>query len=133
MSLNRPEPLETSPTVTVEFHLEDPHPLTGKTDKVVTVKACRGDSILGAAMDAHIDIEHACGGVCACSTCHVYVVEGESLLSEAEDDELDRVEEAPDVRRNSRLSCQCRIMKSGKIVVAVPAWNRNAVKEAPHD
>ncbi len=133
MSLKRPEPLEASPSVTIEFHLEDPVPLTGKSEKIVTVRARRGDSILGAAMDAHIDIEHACGGVCACSTCHVYVMEGEKLLTEAEDDELDRVEEAPDVRRNSRLSCQCRIMQAGKIVVAVPAWNRNAVKETPHD
>lgn len=133
MSLKRPEPMEITPSVTLEFHLEDPQSLTGKSDQVVTIPARRGDSILGAALDAHIDIEHACGGVCACSTCHVYVVEGGDLLTEAEDEELDRVEEAPDVRRNSRLSCQCRIIKSGKIVVAVPAWNRNAVKETPHD
>jgi ferredoxin len=44
----------------------------------------------------------------------------------------DRVEEAPGIRRNSRLSCQCEIHGAGPIVVRVPAWNRNAVKEIPH-
>ena len=53
-------------------------------------------------------------------------------LSEAEEEEEDRVEEAPGLERNSRLSCQCIIQKEGEIVVRVPAWNRNAVKEVPH-
>jgi hypothetical protein len=42
------------------------------------------------------------------------------------------VEEAPDVRVNSRLSCQSIIEGDGPIEVHVPAWNRNAVKEVPH-
>jgi len=53
-------------------------------------------------------------------------------LTEAEEDEEDRVEEAPGLQINSRLACQCEVHGDGPIVVRVPAWNRNAVKEVPH-
>jgi ferredoxin len=132
MSLQRPEPLESTPSVEIRFVLQDPRSLTGGDEREITIKARRGDSILGAALDAGINIEHACGGVCACSTCHVYIQQGEDALCEPEDEELDRVEEAPGLQRNSRLACQCRILKSATIRVEVPAWNRNAVKETPH-
>lgn len=131
MSLKRPEPLEQTPSVEIRVIMQDPESL-GQHEKEVVIKARRGDSILGAALDAGVDIEHACGGVCACSTCHVYIREGEDELPEPEDAELDRVEEAPGLQMNSRLSCQCRIMGNGPYVVEVPAWNRNAVKEVPH-
>jgi 2Fe-2S ferredoxin len=91
-----------------------------------------GESLLDVAMDNGINIEHACGGVCACSTCHVYVEQGMDQVSEATEAEEDRVEEAPAIRRTSRLSCQCEIKGKGPIVVRVPSWNRNAVKEIPH-
>lgn len=119
-------------TVPVKFILEDPKGLTGKDQREWDLMAAKGEHLLEVAMEAGINIEHACGGVCACSTCHVYVEEGMDLLSEATEAEDDRVEEAPDIRRNSRLSCQCEILKPGRIVVRVPAWNRNAVKEIPH-
>lgn len=118
-------------TVPVKFVLEDPQSV-GKEEKEISVLAPKGESLLEVAMDHGINIEHACGGVCACSTCHVYVNEGMDDLSEAEDAELDRVEEAPAVKLNSRLSCQAKIQGEGPIVVEVPAWNRNAVKENPH-
>lgn len=119
-------------TVPVTFILQDPKSLTGKDERVVTVLGSKGESILETAMDNGINIEHSCGGVCACSTCHVYLNKGESSVTEAQDDELDRVEEAPDLRRNSRLSCQAKITGDGPIEVEVPSWNRNAVKERPH-
>ena len=118
--------------VPIKFHLEDPEPLTGAHEKDIEVMAAVGQSILEAALDNGINIEHACGGVCACSTCHIYLETGEDLFNEAEDDELDRVEEAPGLQMNSRLSCQCRIQSEGQVEVRVPAWNRNAVKEVPH-
>ena len=89
-------------------------------------------SLLDIATEAGVQINHTCGGVCACSTCHVYIEEGMELLTEPTEAEDDRVEEAPDVRRNSRLSCQCEILRPGKVVVRIPSWNRNAVKEIPH-
>jgi len=119
--------------VPIKFVLEDPEGLTGDSTKTeVELKAAIGESVLEVALDHGINIEHACGGVCACSTCHVHVEAGEDLCNEADDDELDRVEEAPGMEMNSRLSCQCIVEKEGTMVIRVPAWNRNAVKEVPH-
>lgn len=118
--------------VPVTFHLEDPQGLTGKAQAIYSFLGATGESLLELAMEHGINIEHACGGVCACSTCHVYVESGMDNLSESTEAEEDRVEEAPGLQRNSRLSCQCVIQKEGAIVVRVPAWNRNAVKEVPH-
>ena len=61
----------------------------------------------------------ACGGVCACSTCHVYVVNGRELLSEAEEEEEDILDKAFDVRQNSRLGCQAKILKDGLVEVEI--------------
>ena len=97
------------------------------------VEVANGLTVMEGARDNGIPgIEADCGGACACSTCHVYIDKGMENLSEAEEEEDDRVEEAPGLERNSRLSCQCIIQKEGEIVVRVPAWNRNAVKEVPH-
>lgn len=121
-----------SATCSVKYVCEDPQAVTGTDQREHVVDAKEGLNLLELAMGSEINIEHACGGVCACSTCHVYIEEGMNCLSEATETEDDRVEEAPDVRRNSRLACQCEILKPGKIVVRIPAWNRNAVKEIPH-
>ena len=118
--------------VPVTFVLEDPEGLTGKDQRERQMKGAVGESLLELAMEQGINIEHACGGVCACSTCHVHIEEGMKNLSEATEAEEDRVEEAPGLQRNSRLSCQCIIEREGPIVIRVPAWNRNAVKEVPH-
>ena len=120
------------PEVPVTFILEDPESLTGTDKKEWQVLAAKGEHLLELAIDSGINIEHACGGVCACSTCHVYIERGMDQLSEASEAEEDRVEEAPGLQRNSRLSCQCEVEGKGPIVVRVPAWNRNAVKEVPH-
>ncbi len=118
--------------IAVKFVLEDPMGLTGKDAGEVSLLAGRGQSLLELAMDNGINIEHACGGVCACSTCHVYIESGMDCLSETTEAEEDRVEEAPGLQRNSRLSCQCVVKGDGPITLRVPSWNRNAVKELPH-
>src|SRR5277367_5435384 len=64
------------------------------------------ESLLDVAMNFGIQLEHACGGSCACTTCHVHVKAGAENLSEMDDDELDRVETAADYRLESRLGCQ---------------------------
>ncbi|HXN31779.1 MAG TPA: 2Fe-2S iron-sulfur cluster-binding protein [Polyangiaceae bacterium] len=76
-----------------------------------------GTSILQAATIASVPEGSACGGVCACSTCHVYVTLGADLLSDAEDDEADILDKAFDVREASRLGCQSRIVRDGVIEV----------------
>ena len=118
--------------VPVTFILEDPEGVAGTDKREHQLKAGVGESLLEAALEHGINIEHACGGVCASSTCHVYIEKGNEQLAESTDAEEDRVEEAPGLQRNSRLSCQCVIEREGPIVVRVPAWNRNAVKEVPH-
>ncbi len=86
-------------------------------------------SILDVAENYHIFLDHACGGVCACTTCHVHVKAGADGLSEAEDLELDRMDTAPGLQLNSRLGCQAVIEKPGAYVVEIPSWNRNYVQE----
>ena len=86
-------------------------------------------SFLDVAENYGIFLDHACGGVCACTTCHLYVREGESGLTEADDDELDRMEKAPGLELNSRLGCQAVITRPGSYVVEIPNWNRNYVSE----
>jgi 2Fe-2S ferredoxin len=120
------------PVIQVKFILEDPRSLTGNDQAEHVLMGGTGESLLELAMEHGINIEHACGGVCACSTCHVYVEKGMENISEATEAEEDRVEEAPGLQRNSRLSCQCILERTGPVEVRVPAWNRNAVKEVPH-
>ena len=86
-------------------------------------------SILDVALNNNIRLDHACGGNCACTTCHVWVKEGASNLSEMDDDEADRLDMAADLQLNSRLGCQAQVTKPGKVVVEIPAWNRNYVSE----
>jgi 2Fe-2S ferredoxin len=78
-----------------------------------------GKSILEAARQSHAPEGDACGGVCACSTCHVYVEQGAELLSPAQEGEEDILDKAFDVRINSRLGCQAKIQREGTIVVRI--------------
>jgi len=80
-------------------------------------------SLLDIALDAGFDLEHACGGNCACTTCHVIVKEGEANLSPMEDEEADRLDMAAALTLHSRLGCQA--VASGDVVVEIPDWNRN--------
>jgi 2Fe-2S ferredoxin len=86
-------------------------------------------SFLDVAENFGILLDHACGGSCACTTCHVWIKEGAEGLSEAEDDELDRLDMAADQQLNSRLGCQAVITRPGEYVVEIPSWNRNYVSE----
>lgn len=78
-----------------------------------------GSSILQAAQKIDAPEGFACGGVCACSTCHVYVQKGAELLTEMEDEENDILDKAFDVRSTSRLGCQSKIAKDGTIEVEI--------------
>ena len=87
------------------------------------------ESLLDVAINNGVRLDHACGGNCACTTCHIWVKEGAANLSDMEDDEADRLDMAADLQLNSRLGCQAVITKPGKVVVEIPAWNRNYVSE----
>jgi 2Fe-2S ferredoxin len=84
-----------------------------------TVEVAAGTSILDAAEAAGVDLPSNCGGVCACTTCHVWVLRGLETLSEIEDREDDRLQEAAGLNAHSRLGCQARVGEED-VVVRVP-------------
>ncbi len=112
----------------------------GPDGEEVTVRASLKDapfddhgkptSLLALAMREGFFIDHACGGVSACSTCHVYVEKGMDALSGSEDSEEDMLDQAPALSLRSRLSCQAAILKEDAVIIArVPKVNRNQVSE----
>ena len=86
-------------------------------------------SILNLALNAGIDMDHSCGGVCACSTCHIIVKQGIESCNEANEDEEDMLDLAPGLDLNSRLACQCVPDGTQGVIVEIPEWNRNLVSE----
>ena len=84
-------------------------------------------SLLDIAKNLEIPLEHACGGSCACTTCHVIVREGAHNLSDMQDDEADRLDTAWDVTPHSRLGCQAVVR--GDVVCEIPMYTRNYVQE----
>ena len=88
-------------------------------DQAREVEVAVGDSILTAAQRGGAPEGSACGGVCACSTCHVYVESGAELLSDAEENEEDILDKAFDVRMNSRLGCQAKLLREGVVEVRI--------------
>lgn len=105
---------------TVTFQFED----TNITPKTVT-----GDfldmSILELTEEYDVHLNHNCGGVCACSTCHIYVEKGEPFLEEISDKEEDFIDRAINPRLESRLGCQCVILdEQANITVTIPDQKR---------
>ncbi len=100
-------------------------------DKTFEIKA--GENILEVSLANGFDLDHACGGVCACSTCHVKIREGSDLFPEAEEEEEDQLDNARDVDLTSRLACQCVLQEETDLVIeiGVPFWNVNLVQEGP--
>ena len=85
------------------------------------------ESFLDVAMNFGIHLEHACGGSCACTTCHVIIRKGMQNLSDMEDAEADRLDTAWDLTTESRLGCQAVI--KGDVVAEMPMYTRNYVQE----
>jgi 2Fe-2S ferredoxin len=109
----------------------------GKTIEVDPEKIPLGhDGLPGSILDIsqgfHLGLDHACGGVCACSTCHVIVHEGLESCNEPTDAELDQLDDAPCLTTKSRLGCQCVPDGTKDLVVEIPEWNKNFAKEAEH-
>jgi 2Fe-2S ferredoxin len=96
----------------VQFYFEESH------KEPVQVQAAEGESVLDVALENDIELNHNCGGVCACSTCHVYIEDGMDHLPEITDREEDYIDRANNPTIDSRLGCQCEI--HGDIVVRIP-------------
>jgi len=92
-----------------------------------TVEVDPGTTVLEAALENDIDLEHNCGGVCACTTCHVIVRDGEEHLSEMEDAEDDRLSMAEGLTMHSRLGCQATV-ENGDVTVEIPITSRRIVE-----
>jgi ferredoxin, 2Fe-2S len=105
------------PMYTIKFNFEQPGlaPIT-----LTAIEA--GQSLLEVALTNNIELHHNCGGVCACSTCHLYIQKGEELVEELSDKEEDFIDRAVNPRLNSRLGCQCLLLegKSGEVEVTLP-------------
>ena len=96
------------------FEQEDLAPITVNDAGV-------GESILDITEEYDIHLNHNCGAVCACSTCHVYVESGEEFVKEITDREEDFIDRARNPRLESRLGCQCVILEeNAKLEVHIP-------------
>ncbi|AXA26668.1 ISC system 2Fe-2S type ferredoxin [Pseudomonas putida] len=90
-----------------------------------------GTNILELAHEHHIEMESACGGVCACTTCHCIVREGFDSLEEADELEEDMLDKAWGLEAQSRLACQV-IVGDEDITIEIPKYSLNHAAEAPH-
>ncbi|HUI28205.1 MAG TPA: 2Fe-2S iron-sulfur cluster-binding protein [Candidatus Kryptonia bacterium] len=83
-------------------------------------------SILDALLGHGVHLEHACGGNCACTTCHVIIKAGAERLSQSSESEDDLLDKAPGLTPTSRLGCQAVIESDGEVVVLIPRFTINA-------
>ena len=98
---------------TITFQFSDGQPAQ-------THVAAAGESVLDVALNNGIQLQHNCGGVCGCSTCHVYINKGGDDLPEISDKEEDFIDRAENPRINSRLACQCVVERDMQLVVTIP-------------
>lgn len=118
-------------------HPKKPFKITFSGIKTITIEPSQipfGEtglpgSILDIALNNGVGMDHACGGVCACATCHVVVKQGLESCNGPTENELDMLDLAPDLRPESRLGCQCVPNGEADLVVEIPSWNRNLVRE----
>ena len=101
-------------TIKINFEQQGLQPVT-----LENIEA--GQSLLEIVLSNDIELHHNCGGVCACSTCHLYVNKGDDVMEELTDREEDFIDRAVNPRINSRLGCQCVLLDgSGDIEITLP-------------
>jgi 2Fe-2S ferredoxin len=103
-----------------------PHPEYAPEGKQFS--APEGVSLCDALLDNGVEIEHACGKVGACTTCHVVVRQGYESLNPPEEDEEDMLDRAWGLQAQSRLSCQA-ILAAQDVTVEIPLYSINLEKE----
>ncbi len=84
----------------------------------IEVEVPEGTAVLDAALNNNIQIDHNCGGNCACSTCHIIIEKGFETLNPVTEDEMDMLDEAEGLTDHSRLACQCKIKSD--LIVKIP-------------
>lgn len=98
----------------IKFSFED-----NAIPEIIVENASEGYSILEVTEDHDIHLNHNCGGVCACSTCHIYVQKGSEFLEEISDKEEDFIDRAINPRLESRLGCQCIILEEDAYIEVI--------------
>jgi len=128
----------SSSIVSRHKHVETPKPGEGLSVTFITPDGDRttlqvnaGDSLLDIAHEHDIDLEGACEGSLACSTCHVIVdQEYYDKMEEPTDEENDMLDLAPGLTETSRLGCQVIMSKEfDGMVVTLPNATRNVQAE----
>lgn len=125
-------PLPPARKFKVTFIDEHKHEHVAEVDPSQTPahRAGQPGSLLEIALNHGVEIGHACGGVCACATCHVIVREGMHTCNEPSEAEENELDEAYGLTVHSRLACQCVPTGEQDLVVEIPAWNRNLARES---
>ena len=101
-------------TITFRFEQEGLKPLTLNNVQP-------GQSLLEVALIHEIELQQDCGGVCACSSCHLYIENGAAHLEAVTDQEEGFIDRAINPRLNSRLGCQCVLQPGGgELTVTIP-------------
>ncbi|CAG8768225.1 7269_t:CDS:2, partial [Acaulospora colombiana] len=106
----------------IKVHFHD-----SKGNYLKTIEGNEGDSLLDLAQEHDIDMEGACEGSVACSTCHVILSpEHYDMLEEPEDDENDMLDMAFGLTDTSRLGCQVLLKKElDGMTATLPSATRN--------
>src|SRR5688572_32797226 len=108
--------MKTEEMYTVRFNFEQKG-----LEPVILTEVEPGQSLLELALRNDIDLHHNCGGVCACTTCHLYIEKGMDYIDEISDREEDFIDRAVNPRLNSRLGCQSLLLEGdGEIEVILP-------------
>jgi 2Fe-2S ferredoxin len=116
--LDAPETGKNTCRVTFLRHGADPVTVEYEPNVTPYHEHGKEGSFLDIALNCGVDLEHACGGNNACTTCHVIVKQGEENLSEMEEDEEDRLYMADGLTLHSRLGCQAVV--KGDVTVEIP-------------
>lgn len=93
-----------------------------------TFEVSAGDNLMDIAQAEDLEMEGACGGSCACSTCHIIVEDPEKFdaMPEPSDDENDMLDLAFGLTETSRLGCQVKMLKEiDGVKVRLPSMTRN--------
>lgn len=95
----------------------------------IVFEARPGRPLCDVMLAAGVEIEHACDGVCACSTCHVIIREGQAALPPASDEEEDQLDKAWGLTPLSRLACQVKVGAT-PLTIELPRYSLNHAREA---
>jgi 2Fe-2S ferredoxin len=109
------------------------NPIGPRSSGPLSIDVARGTTILEAAEECGARVGHACGGNLACSTCQVWVHEGQGSLPEVSDKENDIMDKAFDVRSESRLGCQARVADEDVVVEITEESLRAWLDENPEE